>query len=474
MITGVRQGWARALANPAPEFALTPLEILTGSVPEGRRGSLYRNGPGRLERGGISVGHWFDGDGAVLAVHFREGGVTATYRYVQSQGYRLEEKAGRLLHAGYGMVPPGPWWEQWRYGLKNAANTSVLALPDKLLALWEGGHPHALDLETLATRRLDDLGGLAARTPYSAHPKRDPQTGDIYNFGVVPGPNAVVHVVRSDRTGKIKQQGQFSLSGFPLLHDFVLAGQYLIFCVSPARLNFLPVALYLKSFSEMFTWQPQLGTQIILLDRHTLQVIGRGETEPWFQWHFGNGYVDPNGQVRFTLVRYPDLSINQFLREVATGKTHTPAQGNLVEIKLDPQKCQVKEISLLTERQIDFPTVDPQCIGQVNPVTYLSILSKNMDASGELLDTFGYYDHRNYSLVEAELPVGFYAMEPLYCSDSLYPSRGWLLTVVYDSIRHRSEVWVYQADQLTDGPVTRLALPSVVPMGFHGTWRGAS
>jgi len=39
-------------------------------IPEGLRGSLYRNGPARLERGGVRVGHWFDGDGAILAVHF--------------------------------------------------------------------------------------------------------------------------------------------------------------------------------------------------------------------------------------------------------------------------------------------------------------------------------------------------------------------------------------------------------------------
>ena len=63
----------------------------------------------------------------------------------------------------------------------------MLALPDKLLALWEGGNPHALDLETLETQGLDNLGILQTNQPYSAHPKQDPQTGDLFNFGVVSG-----------------------------------------------------------------------------------------------------------------------------------------------------------------------------------------------------------------------------------------------------------------------------------------------
>ncbi|NEQ34412.1 MAG: hypothetical protein F6K04_26080 [Leptolyngbya sp. SIO4C5] len=64
-----QKAWARAIAQPATEFALTPLTVLSGELPPDLRGSLYRNGPGRLERDGLRVQHWFDGDGAILAVH---------------------------------------------------------------------------------------------------------------------------------------------------------------------------------------------------------------------------------------------------------------------------------------------------------------------------------------------------------------------------------------------------------------------
>ncbi len=90
--------WAKAIAKPASEFPLTQLSTISGQIPENLKGSLYRNGPARLERGEFHVGHWFDGDGAILAVHFAEGQARATYRYVQTAGYLEEKNAGKLIY----------------------------------------------------------------------------------------------------------------------------------------------------------------------------------------------------------------------------------------------------------------------------------------------------------------------------------------------------------------------------------------
>jgi all-trans-8'-apo-beta-carotenal 15,15'-oxygenase len=290
-----RKAWAKAIAQPAREFPPTPLRILSGKIPEGLRGSLYRNGPARLERGGVRVGHWFDGDGAILGVHFTDAGATGLYRYVQTAGYQEEAAAGKFLYPNYGMTAPGRIWERWGKPVKNAANTSVLVLPDKLLALWEGGNPHALDLQTLETWGTDDLGQLDEGATFSAHPKRDPKTGEIFNFGIVIGLNTKLKVYKSDRTGKIIQQGSVQLDGLPLVHDFALAGQYLVFFVPPVRVNLLSAGLGLSSYSDAMEWQPGKATQIIVFDRETLSLVSRSETEPWFQWHFSNGYVDTDG-----------------------------------------------------------------------------------------------------------------------------------------------------------------------------------
>jgi carotenoid cleavage dioxygenase-like enzyme len=434
---------------------------------------LYRNGPARLERGGQPVGHWFDGDGAILGVHFNDRGATGVYRYVQTAGYQQEQQAGKYLLANYGMTAPGAWWQRFGKGVKNAANTSVLALPDKLLALWEGGQPHALDLETLETIGLDDLEGLQGLT-YSAHPKCDPKTGQIFNFGVSFGASGTLHIYRSDRTGKIQQQGTVPLRGLPMMHDFVLAGQYLIFCVPPVRLNPLPLLTQLQSYSEALQWQPEQGTEIIVIDRDSLELVSRFAIDPWFQWHFGNAYELGDGSVVIEIVRYKDFQTNQRLKEVASGQTQTAAEGTLWQLRLDPKGQKVIEMQEVLQRGCEFPIVDPRETGQPSRYTYLSMHRQNAHVAGDLYGTIARFDSQTANLTEANLGESCYPSEPLYAVDAIDPNQGWILTVVYDGNQNQSEVWIFDADRLDDAPVCRLALPEVIPLGFHGTWNPAA
>ncbi len=467
--------WCKALAKPAAEFPLTDLTILEGAIPPGLKGSLYRNGPGRLGRGGMQVGHWFDGDGAILAVHFGEdefgnSKAQGTYRYVQTAGYQAETKAQRLVYGNYGMTAPGPWWQRFGKSTKNVANTSVLALPDQLLALWEGGLPHSLDLETLATKGL--AYGDVLPAPYSAHPKRDSHTGEIFNFGVAYGKDTILHLYRSDAQGKILQKQQIPLSGASMVHDFVLAGQYLVFCIPPLRMNPLPLLLHLTSYSDALQWQPQEGTEILIVDRNTLALVSRNTVAPWFQWHFGNGCTDRDGNIVLTLVLYPDFATNQFLKEVATGKIETPAKGVLVELRLHPTTAAVITATTLIDRGAEFPTVAPATVGQTSDYTYLLLERQDAWVGHNLFNVIARYDHHRQTVREMDLGNHLYPMEPLFAPDASGDGAGWLLTVVFDGIEESSSVYILAADDLEKGAVCRLGLPSVVPMGFHGTWQG--
>ncbi|MEN9224033.1 MAG: carotenoid oxygenase family protein [Thermostichus sp. HHBFW_bins_43] len=457
--------WPLALAEPGQEFGPTELTLLSGAVPPGLQGSLYRNGPGRLQRGEERVGHWFDGDGAVLAVHFGASRATGLYRYVQTAGYQAEERAGHYQFGGYGMRAKWPGQAP-----KNAANTSVLALPDRLLALWEAGVPHRLDPETLATQGLDFLGSRSLPS-YSAHPKRDPRTGWIYNFGVELGRQGILHLYRSDAQGQIQAHTRHRLPELPLIHDFVLAGRYLLFWVPPVRLNPWPVLATLKSYSDSLRWDPGRPSQVWLFDRETLQLVCRNEAAPAFQWHFGNGYEDQNGSLIFTQVRYPDFTTNRHLAEVATGQTQTAATASLWQIRVDSQSGRVVESEPLLERGCEFPTVEPAVVGQPHRYLYLLLHRQQADPARELFGSLARVDLQTGSLVEADLGEGRYPSEPVYAQDAEDPRRGWLLSVVFNGNQNRSEVWIWDAAQLDREPYGRLELPERIPLGFHGTWR---
>jgi all-trans-8'-apo-beta-carotenal 15,15'-oxygenase len=465
--------WSKALANPAAEFPPTQLPVLSGTIPFGLSGTLYRNGPGRLSRGGKRVGHWFDGDGAILAIKFAGGTASGTYRYVQTEGYQAETKVDRWLYGNYGMLPAVPIWQRRSKSVKNAANTAVLALPDRLLALWEGGQPHALDLENLATIGTDNLGFNSSPLVYSAHPKVDPLSGHIYNFGIEIGIQPKLNLYESDRNGKIINFSQTKLPRLTNVHDFLLVGRYLVFCMPPLEIQPLPIVLGLASYSDSMQWKPGLGTQILVFDRDDLSLVTSFTTEPWFQWHFGNGYIDASGKIICDLVRYSDFSTNQFLGEVATGATKTEAVGTLWQLVINPTSEKLVSNEQLTDRSCEFPSVAQAQVGKDWRYTYLAVHKPGAILHQELVGTIGRFDRQTQTLTTATLDRHLYPTEPIHVVDQLDPDQGWILTVIYDGKYHQSEVWIYDCDRLDDEPVCRLGFPSVIPMGFHGTWKSS-
>jgi all-trans-8'-apo-beta-carotenal 15,15'-oxygenase len=458
--------WSANFEQPIQEFPLIPLAVLSGAIPANLQGSLYRNGPGLFDRQGERISHWFDGDGAILAVHVAGGQAQGTYRMVQTEGYIAEENSGKFEYSGYGRKASQPLWRKDK--LKNAANTSVLAAGDRLLALWEGGWPHALDRQTLATTGLDDLQGLQSQQPFSAHPKVDPHSGEIYNFGVTFGRQTHLHLYRCDRSGHLQQQNKIPLKGIPMIHDFAMAGPYLVFCISPVNLNPLPVLLRQQSYSDSLNWQPERGTQILVIDRATLTLLSQSEAEPWFQWHFGNSYVDSHGQILLDVARYEDFQTNQYLKEVPSGHPQTIAPSKLWRMHIDPQQAKVTESMVLSDRTGEFPLVNPLEVGQPHRYSYLNV--RDRSTGTDAFDAIGCYDHHQSTMILTSLGENCYPSEPIFAPDPQNPEGGWILTVVYDGNYHSSAVWIFDAHRLGDEPICRLALPQTIAFGFHGTW----
>ena len=169
----------------------------------------------------------------------------------------------------------------------------------------------------------------------------DFETGNIYNFGISLGAKVILNLYKSDSTGKVIQQSTYPLEGLRLVHDFVLAGPYLIFFVPPIRVKLLPTALGLSSLSDAMQWKPEVGTEILIFDRETLSLVSKGKTDPWFQWHYSNGYVNDNNNIIIEFVRYEDFATNHNLKEIGIRQLKTPAKGTLWEVEINPKTSQV-------------------------------------------------------------------------------------------------------------------------------------
>ncbi len=463
--------WEALMAYSGVEFSSASLDVISGEIPLELRGSLYQNGAGLLERSGERIRHWFDGDGAVLGVRFADAGATGVYRYVQTDGYQAEEKAGRFLFGGYDRTPSGSLWQQVSLPVKNSANSGLLVLPDRLLALWGIGAPHALHRHTLKTVGLERSLGLSADAPYAVLPKIDPETGEIFNFGISYGPQAQLHLYRHSSTGKLLQKANHSLKQQPLIHDFALTQNYLIFFIPPVSLNVLPFLTKQKSFSQALSWKPNKGTQVLVIDRQTFSVVSRSTADTWFQWRFGNSCDDSDGSILTNIVCYPNFpDINQFLQEVLTGQTQTTAPGTLWQIRIDPQSAKVIEKQQLFDRGCEFPTTAPTDVGRPWRYTYLSVQRPDSISGDDLPGAIAQFDHQTGTLKETHFEENCWPSLPIYAPRPNTTDPGWILTVVFNGDCDRSELWIFDAAHLDHDPVCRLALLQVVPLGFQGIW----
>jgi carotenoid cleavage dioxygenase-like enzyme len=63
--------------------------------------------------------------------------------------------------------------------------------------------------------------------------------------------------------------------------------------------------------------------------------------------------------------------------------------------------------------------------------------------------------------------------EPIFVPRSAKAEEGdgWLLVLVYRGATDKSDLAVFDATDITKGPVGLAHLPRRVPYGFHGNWR---
>ncbi|MEO0323780.1 MAG: carotenoid oxygenase family protein [Myxococcota bacterium] len=472
---------ARAFATQREELQDVTLPLSSGRLPEGLRGVLFRNGPGTLESHGTRYQHPFDGDGMIRRYAFEDGGVRYTNRYVRTRERHEEERAGRMLYRGFGTnLPGGLRRNGLRMRFKNVANTSVAMHGGQLLALWEGGLPHALDPETLATRGRHDFAGalraqnalgrlLSPELPFSAHPARCPRTGELFNFGTVPGREHTLLVHRVAPNGALTTR-RVALPRMPFVHDMVLTERWLVFFLTPVRFDVARALLGLSTPVEAIRQDPGTATDILCVPRDGGEPVWL-EAPPCFVFHHAGGYELEDGRIvvhSFRMEGFPggavDVQDPSQLRE-----WHGP-EAFLTRYVFDPATRIVEE-RRLHDRPGELPTTDPRRATGAHGIVWAG-------AKAEGTTVPVYTGLARYALPPVSsserAAVVFRDFMPDLPSEPLFVPRapdaaegdGWLLTVVYRARTHDSELCVLDAGTLET--LASFALPHHVPPGFHG------
>ncbi len=430
---------------------------IAGELPRELHGTLVRNGPNPqfAPRGRY---HWFDGDGMIHAFRLREGRASYRNRWVRTQRFALERAAGEALFGGIGDLTAG---DPRVAGLSgNAANTNIVWHAGRLLALWEGGPPHALDPVTLATLGPHDFGGKLVGS-MTAHPKLDPVTGEMlfFGYGFTP-PFLRYHV--ADPQGRLVRSLEIDVPWASMMHDFVVTPRHVIFMVFPATVR----PENIERTGSPIGWQPELGARIGVMPRDgTGADVVWFEIDPCFAFHPMNAWDDAD-RVVTEVCRYPRLP----LFDGANTQGLQDLNAKLTRWTLDLAGGGVKE-ECLDDVEVEFPRIDERRTG----ISYRHGYGAGIHPTGgkrQGVNAIFHWDFATGKRCDHVVAPHDVVGEPVFVPRHAGAEEGdgWLLVVVYRGQEKRSDLVVLDACNVDRAAIATVQLSHRVPFGFHGNW----
>lgn len=453
---------------------------VTGTIPAHLTGRYLRNGPNPVAEADPDTYHWFMGDGMVHGVRLRDG---------KALWYRNRWVRTPAVAAALGEPIP-----QHRAGMIDVlgANTNVIGHAGRTLALVEGGVANYELTDELDTVGPCDFDGTLAGG-YTAHPKRDPDTGELHAVSYYFGWGNRVQYSVIDTAGHARRTVDIEVTGSPMMHDFSLTRNHVVLydlpvtfdpqqavCTQLAPLRW-PARLLVSSLVGRvrvpdpiaavaarrslaangrfpYRWNPTYPARIGVLPRD-----GGSDDVRWFD-------IDPC-YVFHTLNAYDDgdTIVLDVARHPKTFATHFDGPGEgmitLERWVVDLNAGKVIQ-SRLDDRSQEFPRVDERLVGRRHRYGY----SIAFPEPGAAPDTLLKHDLARGTTISRtfgrETEVGEFVFEP-HAADA-GEDDGVLMGLVYDAATDRSDLVMLDAGTLDT--VAAIHLPTRVPHGFHGNW----
>jgi carotenoid cleavage dioxygenase len=442
-----------------------PNLVVEGEVPLDLNGTFYRNGPNPqfAPRGDH---HWFGGDGMVHAFHIENGRVSYKNRWPRTVKWNLENEAGESLFSAFNPMDSDPSVQ----GLETdgIANTNVIWHGGKLLALEEAHAPFELDPVTLESRGTwtfkDKLKG-----PMTAHPKIDPETGEMLFFGYnadgMISEHMSFHVV--DKDGTLTRSEFFKAPYAAMVHDFITTRDHVIFPIMPLT-GSMERAM---SGAPVYAWEPEKGVHIGIMPRTgSVDDIRWFRGDPSYVFHPMNAYSDGD-VVTCDVCEYGEAPLFPHV----DGTPPDPEKSNayLKRWTFDLGKnTDDYTVDQLDDTVCEFARLDERYTGLNYRHGYFACNGGLSSTSGGF-NAIGHIDHRTGKVSKHDMGPQYATSEPVFVakSGSAPEGQGYLVANVYDAEIDKSHLVILDAENVEAGPIGRAMLDHRVPFGFHGNWR---
>jgi all-trans-8'-apo-beta-carotenal 15,15'-oxygenase len=464
--------WRCGFENLSREHGFVPLRV-EGRLPDGLRGTLYRNGAGRFDVAGERYRHWFDSDGAVTAVRLDpHGRAWGASKLVATPWLERERRAGRRLFGGYDTPLARPFREVVLGDMKNPANTSVLLHEGRLYALCEAGKPFEISTRDLDTVGEVDLDGAVLRA-FSAHPHRVPSRRATYGFGLRYSlSNRTFVDCFALRDGfRTERLGSFELDGLRLNHDFAVTARYLVFFFAPFYVSAWKTLLG-QGIASGGSYRQAEGTEVVVVPIDQPSRITRFTVPSFCMEHVVNAFDTPSGEIAIDYTHYENMrDMEDFVGSVATGVPKRAVRGTVRRAILSPSRAMLRS-ELILDEVAEMPRVSPHVESSPHRFSYFLSFAENRPPT-----TLMKLDARSGVVTRYAPGSGQHPSEAVFVprerASAETEDDGWLLTLVLDAKRRTSHLQILDAARLEDGPIARCHFDHVIPFGFHGAWAPA-
>lgn len=219
------------------EADIYELEV-SGNIPPEINGTFYRVQPDHRFPPIFEDDIHFNGDGNVTAIRIQGGHADYKQRYVVTDRFLVETTARKSLFGRY--RNPFTDSETVKGVIRTAANTNVFFWRGMLLAIKEDGPPYAMDPVTLKTIGRYDFEGQVQAPTFTAHPKFDPETGEMICFAYESGGNGQdgscdIVVWTIDKDGAKTEEAWYKAPFCGMIHDCGISQNYVVLPMTPLK-----------------------------------------------------------------------------------------------------------------------------------------------------------------------------------------------------------------------------------------------
>ena len=459
--------------EPLTFEADAPDLVIEGEIPVDLNGTFYRNGPNPQVPPSNEY-HFFTGDGMIHAFHFDNGRVSHRNRWARTERFKIEQRVGESMFSGMNPLDTDPRYLDFVLTDKEGvANTSVVYHGDRLLLLEEGHLPFEMDPDTLDSHGAWSFYGKLTTT-MSAHPKVDPVTGEmIFHAYMASGPfTDDLGLYRVGKDGHMVESHVFKAPYSAMVHDFVVTENYILFPVMPITGDLG------RAMDGMppFAWEPDKPTHVGVMPRNgTPEDITWLEGDACYVFHFMNGH-DNDGVITLEACHFDSPPLFPMVDGTPTPSNIHPSLARWT-IDLNDSNPRVK-MDYLTDHGAEFPVIDPRFAMRDYQHGWYTSSDRSIAAripdSDVVYNSIVHFDVKNHKADSYAFEAGYVA-EPMFVprNASAEEGDGYVLCCVYDIPSNTSALCVFDAQNISAGPMGKAWVSHRVPVSFHGTWRPA-